>query len=98
MPPAGTTPIAEARHRKHLLLGGRVHALRVQPWSGVSALEVTLADTTGAITIVFLGRREVPGISTGTRLVVQGVVGDHHGRLAMLNPVYEILPGPEADG
>jgi amino acid transporter len=92
-PPPGTTPIAEVRHRRHVMLGGRVHALRVQPWSGVSALEVTLADTTGAITIVFLGRREVPGIGTGTRLVVQGVVGDHHGRLAILNPAYEILAG-----
>ena len=45
------------------------------------------------ITVVFLGRRSVAGIAVGTRLVVDGVVGDHHGRQAILNPRYEILAG-----
>ena len=46
---------------------------------------------------MFLGRVTCPGVDTGTRLVVEGVVGEHHGRLAMLNPAYEILPAPEGD-
>jgi amino acid transporter len=94
-PPEGCAPIGSARHRQQVVLGGRVHAIRVQPWSGVATLEMTLVDRTGAITIVFLGRRHLPGVGTGTRLVVQGVVGEHRGRLAILNPVYDILPGPE---
>ena len=97
-PPEGCAPISGVRHRQHVLVGGRVHAVRVQPWSGVATLEMTLVDRTGAITIVFLGRRHLPGVGTGTRLVVQGVVGEHQGRLAILNPTYDILPGPEADG
>ena len=96
--PRGGAPISGVRHRQHVLVGGRVHAVRVQPWSGVATLEMTLVDRTGAITIVFLGRRHLPGVGTGTRLVVQGVVGEHQGRLAILNPTYDILPGPEADG
>ena len=67
--------------------------MRVQPWSGVAALELTIVDDTGALTVVFFGRRHLPGVATGTRLVVEGVVGEHQGRLAMLNPAYEILPG-----
>ena len=31
-------------------------------------------------------------------MVVEGVVGEHRGQLALLNPAYDILPGPEADG
>jgi len=96
--PEGCTPIGEARHRDRVVLGGRVHAVRVQPWSGVATLELTLVDTSGAISVVYLGRRHLPGVGTGTPLVVQGMVGEHHGRLALLNPTYAILPGPTAGG
>ena len=43
------------------------------------------------MTVVFLGRREYPGLHTGRRVVVEGIVGEHHGRLAMLNPRLELL-------
>ena len=53
-------------------------------------------DATAGITLVFLGRRNVPGIRPGVRLQAEGVVGEHGGRLAMLNPSYEILPDAHA--
>jgi hypothetical protein len=46
---------------------------------------------------VFLGRREVAGIRNGTQLIVEGVIGDRRGRLAMLNPTYELLSVPESE-
>jgi amino acid transporter len=88
----GGQAIADVRHRQRVRLAGRVKAMRVQPWSGVATLECTLDDGTGALTVVFLGRRQVPGVNVGTRLIVGGVVGEHHGRLALLNPSYEIQP------
>ncbi len=87
----GSLPIGTVEHRQRVLVSGRIRALRVQPWSGVPALECTLSDESGGIAVVFLGRREVPGINVGVRLKAQGVVGEHHGQLAMLNPEYEIL-------
>ena len=87
----GTLPIGSVEHRQRVMVSGRIRALRVQPWSGVPALECTLADDSGGIAVVFLGRREVPGINVGVKLKAQGVIGEHHGQLAMLNPVYEIL-------
>ena len=87
----GTLPIGSIEHRQRVMVSGRIRAMRVQPWSGVPALECTLSDESGGIAVVFLGRREVPGINVGVRLKAQGVVGEHHGQLAMLNPVYEIL-------
>ncbi len=73
------------------MLEGRVKSLRVQPWSGVATLEATLADDTGAIQVVFLGRRDIAGLKAGKRLRVEGVVAQHHGRLALLNPSYRLL-------
>ena len=86
----GSTPIAEVRHRQRVLVEGKVRRMRVQPWAGVSTLECTLEDDTGALTVVFLGRRHVPGVETGVRMSVSGVVGEHNGNLAVLNPVYEL--------
>ena len=87
----GTIPIGAVEHRQRVMVSGRIRSMRVQPWSGVPALECTLADESGGVAVVFLGRREVPGIRVGVRLKAQGVVGEHHGQLAILNPVYEIL-------
>ena len=87
----GATPIGELVYRQRMRFAGRVRSVRVQPWSGVPALECTVVDRSGAVNIVFLGRRSVPGIETGTQLVVEGMVGRHGGRLAVINPLYELL-------
>jgi len=89
----GVTPIAQIAYRQRARVAGRVRSLRVQPWSGVATLECTLVDPSGGIEVVFLGRNEVAGLAPGVRLVVEGMVGDHRGRLAMLNPEYHILAG-----
>jgi len=51
----GTMPIGSVEHRQRVLVSGRIRAMRVQPWSGVPALECTLADDSGGIAVVFLG-------------------------------------------
>jgi amino acid transporter len=94
----GTTPIGELQYRQRSRFAGRVRSVRVQPWSGVPSLECTLVDHSGAINIVFLGRRAVPGIEPGARLAAEGMVGRHGGRLAVINPYYELLHVQEADG
>jgi hypothetical protein len=89
--PPGATPIADARHRDRVTLAGRVRAVRVQPRAGVATLQATLADDTGEITVVFLGRRQVGGIEPGACVAVTGVVGDRMGKPEILNPEYELL-------
>ncbi len=93
--PADRVPIAEVRHRQRVRLAGKIYSMRVQPWSGVAVLELTLIDDTGAMQIVFFGRRELPGVTTGTKLVVDGVIGEHRGKMAILNPQYEIQAAAE---
>ena len=87
----GCTPIADVRHRARTRVGGKITAMRVQPYGGAHSLECTLRDATGGITLMFLGRREIPGLRVGVALAATGTVGQERGRLAMLNPVYELI-------
>ena len=92
----GTTPINQAEWRHRVRVAGRVKSVRVQPRAGTSNLECVLADETGRLLLVFQGRRRIPGIQPGARLVVEGMVGDWARRQAILNPDYELIAGPEA--
>jgi amino acid transporter len=89
--PDDRTPVADLVFRQRAKVVGKVYSLKVQPWSGVQALELTLIDDTGAINVVFFGRKQLAGVETGTRMTVEGVVGEHRGKMAMLNPGYEIV-------
>ncbi len=93
---AGTIPISEAEWRHRVRVAGRVKSVRVQPRAGTSNLECVLADETGRLLLVFQGRRRIPGIQPGARLVVEGMVGDWARRQAILNPDYELVAGPDA--
>jgi hypothetical protein len=91
--PEGAVPISSVTYRQRARVAGRIRAVRVQPWSGIATLECSLVDQTGGLTLVFLGRRHVSGISPGVRVVAEGMIGEHGGHLAMLNPEYRILAG-----
>jgi hypothetical protein len=92
----GTIPIGEVQWRSRVRVAGRVKSVRVQPRAGTSNLECVLADDSGKLLLVFQGRRRIPGIQPGARLVVEGMVGDWARRQAILNPDYELIAGPEA--
>ena len=57
-----------------------------RPWVRVDA---ELSDGTGTIMLRFMGRYEVPGLVTGTRLVVEGTPAREGDLLIMRNPLYE---------
>ena len=94
---SGTTPISELAYRTRTRIAGRVKTLRVQPWAQAQSLECVLVDGSGhAVTLVFLGRRSVSGIRSGSLLVAEGMVGKHRNKLAIINPSYELLSVTEA--
>ena len=86
----GAIPIGEIQWRQKARIAGRVTSVEVQPWRGAQVLSCTLVDRTGSVTLVFT-RRDVPGIETGAQIVAEGTVGEHEGRLALLNPIHEVL-------
>jgi RecG-like helicase len=87
----GSTSIIDARWRRRVTVSGKVRSVRVAPLHDAPTLELVLVDATGSISVVFLGRRNVAGINVGTRMIVEGTVGVHQARLAIMNPSYQLL-------
>jgi amino acid transporter len=94
----GATPIGELQSRQRGRVTGRVRSVRVQAGAGVPSVECALADSTGQLLLVFQGRRRVPGIEPGARLMVEGMVGERGRHIAMINPLFTILSTPEHGG
>ncbi len=88
----GCTSIASVRWRSKVRVAGRVRSMRVAPLHDAPTLELVLVDDSGGMSVVFLGRRGIAGVDVGTRMVVEGTVGIHQARLALLNPSYQLLP------
>jgi amino acid transporter len=88
----GTTPIGDVTWRQRATVEGSVRAVRVTPLSDSPSLECEVVDSTGGLAVLFYGRRKIAGIEPGTRIRLEGMVGDFDGNLAMANPMYELLP------
>ena len=84
-------PINQAVYRQRTTVRGIVESVAVEPFSGVPTVECRLVDGSGRITLVFLGRRQVPGVAAGATLSVEGMVGRHRGLLAIVNPEFSVV-------
>jgi hypothetical protein len=94
IPAAGATPIADCPDREPVCLVGTLRTVTFRPRAGVPALEAELWDGTGAVTVVWLGRREIPGIDPGRKLKLRGRITTLQGRRAVYNPIYELQARP----
>ncbi len=88
----GATPVADCIPRHRARVAGVIASMTFRPRGQSAALVARLYDGSGSIELVFLGRREVPGIEPGRRLVAEGTVYDDRGRLVIFNPAYELDP------
>lgn len=85
-------PIGSVSFRQVVSVEGVVRSLRVVPWVETSpVLECTIYDDTGGLTLVFLGRPTIHGLKLGTRIAAHGRVVEARHRLALMNPVYDLL-------
>jgi hypothetical protein len=87
---SGLVAIAEAPDRTRVHLSGTLRTVTLRPRGGVPALEAELFDGSGAITIIWLGRRQINGIGPGRQLEVEGRIGLQEGVRVMYNPRYEL--------
>ena len=85
----GAVRMDEAPVRQRITLAGVVNRLSVVPGQGVDSLEAVLTDGTGEVTSVWTGRRAIPGLYLGTRLVVEGVLVQTPNGRRMVNPGFE---------
>ena len=90
---ASTVPdsvrIRDAVTRDRSKLAGVVRRITVRPLEGHESLEALLYDGTGEVTVVWMGRRTIPGLGLGTRLVVDGMLAEQRGERRLVNPNFE---------
>ncbi len=84
--------IAEAPDRQPVTVQGSLRTITLRPRGGVPALEAELDDGSDVLTVIWLGRRQISGISPGRSMRVSGRIGVLEGTRTMYNPRYELLP------
>ncbi|MDR1807914.1 MAG: OB-fold nucleic acid binding domain-containing protein [Propionibacteriaceae bacterium] len=90
--PAGPAPIGRVTARCRVDVRGQVVDTAVVAEPGGPWFEAGLADATGTLTLVWMGRSGVPGIEPGRRLRVTGRAVADRGRLVVFNPAYTLEP------
>lgn len=89
---AGGEPIAVCGDRSAVTVSGTLRSVTLRPRAGIPALEADLWDGTAELTLVWLGRRRIAGITPGRKLVASGRVAFVDGRRVIYNPRYELRP------
>jgi hypothetical protein len=91
----GITLISEVRPRTVARIAGIVEGIRVRPREGVPAIEAVVTDGSGSVTAVWLGRRLLPGLHLGRKLILEGRLGGDPRGLQLMNPRYEFAGSTE---
>ncbi|MFN8170549.1 MAG: OB-fold nucleic acid binding domain-containing protein [Candidatus Nanopelagicales bacterium] len=88
----GLEAICNCAPGQEVAVRGMVRAITVRPQGSVPALEIDLYDGSGSVTVVWLGRRGIPGIEPGRSMVVHGRLTCNEDSPTIYNPRYELKP------
>lgn len=88
----GATHVRECVPGERTTVVGRLRSVTLRPVASAPAVEAELWDGTGRMTLLFLGRRRIPGITPGRTLVVTGRPILRDGEWSMVNPRYTLTP------
>ncbi|RJO72923.1 DNA-binding protein [Nocardia panacis] len=87
---SGACRASECRRGEEATMLGKLRSVEACPKSAGASVQAEFFDGTDAITLVWIGRRRIPGIEPGRRIMVRGRVGDRDGRKVIYNPYYEL--------
>ena len=90
---AGCEPLSTCRKGKVVTVTGRLRSVVYTPRETVPTLEAQLYDGSGSVTLVWLGRRRIPGIEPGRTVTARGRFADADGKRVIFNPWYELGAG-----
>jgi hypothetical protein len=88
----GATPVSELPTRERVTVAGTLRTVTLRPRAGVPALVAELYDGSGSLSLIWLGRRRIPGINPGRQLVAFGRVTYDGEQPVIFNPHYELRP------
>ncbi|EHR50535.1 hypothetical protein SacmaDRAFT_2283 [Saccharomonospora marina XMU15] len=87
----GAQRACDCRSGEEVTVLGRLRTVNLCPAREAATLEAELFDGTDEVTLVWLGRRRIPGIEPGRTIKVRGRMADRDGRKVLYNPYYELL-------
>ncbi|QIS21197.1 OB-fold nucleic acid binding domain-containing protein [Nocardia terpenica] len=87
---SGACRAAECRRGEEATMLGRLRSVDACPSAATANLEAEFFDGTDAVALVWIGRRRIPGIEPGRRILVRGRIGERDGAKVMYNPYYEL--------
>jgi hypothetical protein len=90
---AGCEPLASCRKGEVVTVTGRLKSVIYTPRETVPTLEAELFDGSGSVTLVWLGRRRIPGIEPGRTVTARGRFANFDGKRVIYNPWYELGAG-----
>jgi hypothetical protein len=88
----GGTPARQCRRGEMVCVSGRLRTVVYTPRTNLPTLEADLYDGSDTVTLVWLGRRHITGVTPGRHVTVRGRLALRDGRKVIYNPYYELEP------
>lgn len=82
--------IASALPRRPLITTGRILSIESTDMGSSWCFSCMLADGTGEVRLLFMGRRAVAGLEPGTICTIEGTAGKDGDTLIVWNPLYRL--------
>lgn len=87
---AGARRASECTRGEEITVLGRLRSVATGSKACGGAMEAELWDGSAAVTLVWLGHKRIPGIESGTSILVRGRLGERDGKKILYNPYYEL--------
>lgn len=87
---SGCTPMCDVRRGDLVSVTGRLRTVVYTPRTTLPTLEAELFDGSDLVTLVWLGRRHIPGIQPGASVTARGRIALRDNRKVIYNPYYEL--------
>lgn len=87
---SGAARACECHCGEEVTILGRLRSVEMCPRDAVATLEAELFDGTEGVTLVWFGRRRIPGIEPGRTVMACGRMAERDGRKVLYNPYYEL--------
>jgi hypothetical protein len=84
--------IGEIRPQDEVRVTGVIRSKAAMSLSGCPACRYTLADPTGEVDLMFLGRVLIQGLDEGRYCIAEGRAAARDERIVIWNPRYQVLP------
>lgn len=86
----GAQPVAQCQSGEQVVMLGRLRAVEFCPHGAAASLQAELFDGTDGVTLIWMGRRRIPGIEPGRTIKVRGRIAMREGQKVLYNPYYEL--------